>query len=846
MTVARARIAGRSPPRPIEKGAGKGGVNWTERWTARPRREPGYDELGPDGPWAALFATMGLDDSDHLCAVAMESERLIREIGISYTIYEDAGSGARPWSFDPLPLVLTAHEWAGLEAGIAQRARLLNAILGDLYGPMKLFHSGLLPPSLALANPGFLRPLHGARPAKGIWLHLLAVDLVRLPDGRWRALSDRTQAPSGMGYALANREVSSRLFGDALASAGVRPLSPFFEGLRDSLSALSPVEDPTIVVLTPGPFNETFFEHAYQARGLGCRLVRGDDLTVRDGHVYLDTIAGPEPVHVILRRLDDAFADPLTLRTDSALGVAGLVGAIRAGNVVVVNAIGGGAIETPALLPFLPKASQALLGEDLLLPAVETAWLSSSAVALPWPDAVLKPGSSAEGGSPRFLRKLDAGMRKTLAQDLARNPWGWVAQRRIDPSTLPVLNAGRVEARPIVLRCFAATDGQGGWTVMPGGLTRYAVDPSLPIVSMQRGGGSKDSWILDGAAPAKITLIDSARDTQVSTRRPIGALPSRVADNQYWLGRYVERTEHLTRVLRAFALRAVDSAVAPVTEPLMAAAFARIGLQPALPPVRRATGRTSAAHAHPLILTAMTSRQLAALPALIEQVIRIAGQLRDRLAPDAWRVLSRLASLAPLTEAASDSPESASPGAAIARLDGLLVDLAAWSGVVAENQTRGVAWRFLDAGRRVERLIQTAGLIDVAVAATADDSRQTSLSFLLEATDSALTYRWRARAGLHLGPILDAIVVDETNPRALAFQAAAILAHVPTLPGIESGQAGALIRRLAEEQHYTLRLADPEAWSDPAVLSQEIARVIDRAARLSEALSLRYFRHAVD
>jgi uncharacterized alpha-E superfamily protein len=417
-----------------------------------------------------------------------------------------------------------------------------------------------------------------------------------------------------------------------------------------------------------------------------------------------------------------------------------------------------------------------------------------------------------------------------------------VAQRRIDPSILPVLTAGRIEPRPIVLRCFAATDGRGGWTVMPGGLTRHAVDPSLPIVSMQRGGGSKDSWVLDGAAPAKIPSIDAARDAQVSSRRSMGALPSRVADNQYWLGRYVERTEHLTRLLRAFALRAVDGAVAPVTEPLMTAAFTRIGLLPSLPLARRATGRSSGALAHPLVLTAMTSRQPAALPALIEQVIRIAGQLRDRLAPDAWRVLSRLASLAPDV----DSADAASPGAAIARLDGLLVDLAAWSGIVAENQTRGVAWRFLDAGRRVERLIQTAGLIDVAVAASVNDNRQASLSFLLEATDSALTYRWRARAGLHLGPILDAIVVDETNPRALAFQATAILAHVPTLPGIEAGQAGALIRRLAEEQHYALRLADPEGWSDPAALSKEMARVIDRAARLSEALSLRYFRHAVD
>lgn len=825
MTAARAKTPGKSPSR--------GGGRWTERWADRPRRDPGFDELRPGGPWADLFAATGLDDSAHLAAVALESERLIREIGISYTIYEDAGAGSRPWSFDPLPLVLTAQEWRGVEAAVAQRARLLNAILGDLYGPMTLFHDGLLPPSLALANPGFLRPLHGAKPAKGIWLHLLAVDLVRLPDGRWRALSDRTQAPSGMGYALANREVSSRLFGDALAAAGVRPLNPFFERLRDSFSALSPVEDPTLVVLTPGPFNETFFEHAYQARGLGCRLVRGDDLTVRDGHVYLDTIAGPEPVHIILRRLDDAFADPLTLRTDSALGVAGLVGAIRAGNVVVVNAIGSGAIETPALLPFLPQAAQALLGEELLMPAVETSWLAPDGASLPWADAVLKPGSAAGVALPRFVRKLDAALKKSLGQDLARNPWGWVAQRRIDPSTLPALSGGKVEARPIVLRCFAATDGAGGWTVMPGGLTRYAVDPTLPIVSMQRGGGSKDSWILDAEAAARPPSIETTLDAQVSTRRPVGALPSRVADNQYWLGRYVERTEHLTRLLRAFALRAVDSAVAPATEPLMIAALNRIGLTPSVAPDRSQRGL-----AHPLILTAMTSRQPAALPALIEQVIRIAGQLRDRLAPDAWRVLSRLAALPSTLD-----PETAGPGAAIARLDGLLIDLAAWSGIVAENQTRGVAWRFLDAGRRIERLIQTAGLIDVAVN---NESRQASLSFLLEATDSALTYRWRARAGLHLGPILDAIVGDETNPRALAFQAASIAGHIPTLPGIEAGQAGALIRRLSEELHYGLRLADSEAWSAPLVLTQEITKVIDRAARLSEALSLRYFRHAVD
>ena len=347
-----------------------------------------YDELSADGVtprphWARIMKSFRAIGPAELGRRWERAERRIRENGITYNIYGDPLGASRPWKIDIVPFLIPAEEWRFLEAGIVQRAQLLSRILEDLYGAQELLANGQFPAELLFANPAFLRPLVGVRVPAHSYLHMLAVDLARSPDGQWWVLSDRTQAPSGSGYALENRTIVSDVLPDIFRKSNVQRLAPFFRAQRDALAALSQRNNPRIVLLTPGPHNETYFEHSYIARYLGFTLVAGADLTVRDRSVYLKTVDGLERVDVILRRVDDSFCDPLELRSDSLLGVPGLVDAIVAGNVIVANALGSGLIETSAIMPFLPGLSKHLFGEKLKLPSVAT-WWCGQPYALDW------------------------------------------------------------------------------------------------------------------------------------------------------------------------------------------------------------------------------------------------------------------------------------------------------------------------------------------------------------------------------------------------------------------------------------------------------------------------------
>jgi uncharacterized circularly permuted ATP-grasp superfamily protein len=360
-----------------------------------------------------------------------QARRLIRDNGVTYNVYGDPRGMDRPWELDPIPMVIGSDEWAGVARGLAQRAELLNRILSDLYGEQRLLHRGLIPPELVLESTGFLRPLHGAPLPGGVALHLSAADLARGPNGRFVVLADRTQAPSGAGYALENRIVVSRTLPEAFSDCRVQRLAAFFRSMRDTLIGLAPRsrENPRIVLLTAGPHNETYFEHAYLARYLGFALVEGEDITVRERRVYLKTLGGLERVDVVLRRLDDAFADPLSLRADSSLGVAGLVHAVRAGNVAVVNTLGSGVIETPALLAFLPALCRELLGEDLYLDNVPAWWCgdptSRRYVVEHLESLVIKPAlPGAKVFEPVFAGSLDQAALDDLRRRIERPPCG--------------------------------------------------------------------------------------------------------------------------------------------------------------------------------------------------------------------------------------------------------------------------------------------------------------------------------------------------------------------------------------------------------------------------------------
>src|ERR1700723_939930 len=520
-----------------------------------------YDELSADGVtprphWAHLMESLLSIGHAELERRWGRAERRIRENGITYNIYSDPLGANRPWRIDIVPLLISADEWRYIEAGIVQRAQLLSLVLQDFYGSQDLVKDGHFPAALLYANPAFLRPLVGVRVPAHSYLHMLAVDLARSPDGQWWVLADRTQAPSGSGYALENRTIVSDVLPTIFRSSNVLRLAPFFRAQREALASLAQRDTPRIVLLTPGPFNETYFEHSYMARYLGFTLVEGADLTVRDRCVYLKTVDGLEQVDVILRRGDDSFCDPLELRNDSLLGVPGLVDAIVAGNVKVANALGSGLIETAAIMPFLPGLSTQLLGEKLKLPSVATWWCGQK-YALDWvldhlDQVVVKPAFPSRGMEPVFGAELLNAEKGEFAEQLRARPHDYVAQEQIALSTAPVWDNGRLNSRSVVLRTYVLNTGTG-WIAIPGGLVRVA-EAEGPVVSMQRGGHSKDAWVLwDG--PVDTFSMLHPRSEPVELRRVSRGVPSSVADNVFWLGRYVERAENIARILRPMISR---------------------------------------------------------------------------------------------------------------------------------------------------------------------------------------------------------------------------------------------------------------------------------------------------
>jgi len=530
-----------------------------------------YDEMlaAPDAPrkhWDALFQQLAATSPEALRERTQWVRRQVRENGVTYNVYADPEGADRPWELDMLPLVLPADEWAGIEAAVRQRATLLNQVLLDVYGPQRLLAEGVLPPALVYGHAGYLRPCRGVRPPGGALLHMYAADLARAPDGRWWVVDDRTQAPSGAGYALENRLVISRLYADLFRDLRVQRLAGFFATLRDSLAAWAPVEGgtagsaPVMVLLTPGPFNETYFEHTYLARYLGIPLVEGSDLTVREDKLWLKTLSGLQRVHVILRRLDDDYCDPLELRSDSALGIPGLVQAARKGNVLVANGLGSSLLESGALLGFLPKLCERLLGEPLKMPSVATWWCGEPAalsdVVAKLDRVVIKGAYSQMRVEPMFGEDLDERGRARVTAMLKARPQMYVAQELVQLSQAPVCDRAQLRASAIGLRVYACAS-PNGYVVMPGGLTRAATGTDARVISMQRGGSAKDTWVLSSGPVSSFSLL--RRETRAEDLVRTGLnLSSRVVENLYWFGRDTERCDGIARLLRLALTRVIE------------------------------------------------------------------------------------------------------------------------------------------------------------------------------------------------------------------------------------------------------------------------------------------------
>jgi len=755
------------------------------------------------------------------------TERQIREQGITYNVYADAMGAHRPWEVDPIPLLLPADEWEAIAAGIVQRADLLNRVLGDIYGAQTLLKSGAVPPPVVFGHRGFLGPVQGIRPPGGMHLLQYAADLARSPDGRWWVVSDRTQAPSGSGYALENRLVVSRVFPQMFRELPVQHLASFFDALRSALQRWAPRGDgPTrIVLLTPGPYNETYFEHALLARYLGFALVEGSDLTVRDDRVWLKTIDGLQRVHAIVRRQDDDYCDPLELRSDSALGIAGLTECARRGNVLLANALGSGVLESGALLGYLPKLARELLGEPLLLPSVATWWLGEPAAfedAWQHPERlIIKPLERSASERPIVVEDLSEAERTTLRARIAARPQHYVAQEWVHVSKAPVLERSAAEAfaaRTVGLRVFAAAT-PSGWRVMPGGLARVAGDDDSRVIAMQRGGRSKDTWVLaDAPVNAAFSLLSQTvtADELVDSN---ATLASRAAENLFWFGRYGERCDMSVRLLRVALGHVLDDpgARAGGVQPAWVLAK-QLGLIETTKNVARGLRRAAT---HPE----------AALNQRLRQLSRVAFSLRDRMSTDHWRTLNRLIA-DPVFQREPSLPNT------LVWLDRAVTATMTLSGFVLDGMTRGIGWRFLSMGRRVERLATMCGALGVAI----DEGRDHELDWLLELADSSVTYRSRYLAAPEWLPVLDMVVRDEANPRSLAFQAKGMAEYIAK---IEISHGRFASETLAPACAALRGLKPAELDPESQALAQTIAQLQRAAYAVSDDISMKFFSHAV-
>jgi uncharacterized circularly permuted ATP-grasp superfamily protein/uncharacterized alpha-E superfamily protein len=789
--------------------------------------------------WQPLEAALSALGRAELQRRVEWSRRVIRENGMTYHVQKEADVGAepdRPWPLDIVPCVLSSEDWSAIEAAVIQRARLLNALLGDLYGPRKTVREGWLPPAFLFNHPGFLRPCDGIRPPDGVWLHNLAVDLIRGPDGAWRIIGERTETPMGLGYALENRLVLNETLGEAFRSTSVRRLASYFQDFKHSLAtAARRLENPRIGVLTDGPSSPTYFEHSFLSRYLGYTLVQGTDLAVREKKVYLRTLGGLLPVDMILRRMESAACDPLELTSESANGAAGLLDVVRAGKIAVANALGSGAAESHALAAFMPVLSRNLLGEDLRLEGPRT-WWCGQPESLEYAiehleELVVKPTYRTLADRPLFGRQLNIVRRERLIAKMRANPNSFAAQEYVPASTTPVRTSSGLAPRFLVIRAFASSFGDS-YRVMPGGLARVSSSTRSTDVSIVNHGLSKDLWVVGDFPETAVTLVPQTRKP-IDISRATFDLPSRVAENLYWLGRYAERVEATARIFRT-TLDLMSGESTPRPESALAGAQALLKQLGRIPD--EATGSK---FQKGLIDALLHSTRKGGFSWQIHQLRNVAWLLRDRLSDDAWRAISRLES--EYQEVRGDF------GTLDEMLDRVVMRLTSFAGSAMEAMTRGHGWRLLDIGRRLERALQITNLLRCGLVKPPADERA-RLELLLGAADSSITYRSRYLTSMQADLVIDLLLVDDANPRAVAFQLQRLREHVGMLP-----QDPTVVRRSPEARLITDALAAVELSQLDQIsvlvngerpeLDALLRRIEQDLERLSETLTQDYLTH---
>ncbi|MEJ8851953.1 circularly permuted type 2 ATP-grasp protein [Variovorax rhizosphaerae] len=803
--------------------------------------------------WSRFFDELGSAGFDDLPRRAVSLARQIRDNGVTYNVYADGDGPQRPWSLDLFPLMISPESWAQIEAGVQQRVRVLDRVLADVYGPQQLLAQGLLPAALVRGHPGYLRAMHGVKPPGDTWLHIAGFDLARGPDGNWWVVSQRTQAPSGLGYLLENRLAISRQFPQAFEALHVQRLAATYSAMMEGLQKICPAgAPPHIALLTPGPYNETYFEHAYLARYLGVTLVEGNDLTVRDQRLYLKTLQGLRPVHGLIKRLDDQYLDPLELKPDSTLGVPGLLQAIRAGNVLVANMPGSAFLESPALLGFLPALARHLIGERLQLPALPTWWCGERAAmeaVLPQlGDCAIKPtytGSASHDtfepvlGSRLSRRELDEWAGRIVRRGDAHTVQSYLPLSQM-PTWAQDFGPGHIAPRAVLLRVFAVSDGAQSWRVLPGGLARLA-GADAQIASMQRGGSSADVWVQTHGHVDRTSLLQP-QSTPASLARHRAPVTSRAAENMFWLGRYTERAENAVRLARLTLdlLGGEDQSSRQLLGWLH-----RLSLRNALVP-REVPGGTKSRRVFERALVAELGdvNRGGSVGFSLRCVRQAAAAVRERLSQDHWSQIVRAESefLRRTAEQAGEGGEgSYAIGAALRSLEGASNALAAMTGAQTDRMTRDDAWRLLSIGRHIERLafLSSALAAGFEIGAVHEVAGFEAMVALF---DSTITFHARYQQRRDVATMVDLLVLDGDNPRSLAWVTQTLRGRIARLAGSAPGKLTALSYELPDPATWTLEKlceAGPDAQYPALVHLFESCEAA--AYHVSDAIGTRYF-----
>lgn len=787
----------------------------------------GADELIDAGGrvrtvWAGLLTEFARLGPDGVRQRTQRAEQYLRDAGVFFRVYGEEGPSERAWPLSHVPVLLADSDWQSIQAGLTQRADLLEEIVADLYGEARLVREGHLPAALVARMPDWLRPMVGVAPRSGHYLHFIAFEIGRGPDGGWWVLGDRTQAPSGAGFAIENRVAMSRMLPESFAGGRIARIGGFFRDFRDALERLAAKglrvgEAPGEVgVLTPGLLNDAYFEHAYIARYLGFILLEGEDLVVRDGRVMVRTVAGLKPVSVLWRRLDASYADPLELDETSRLGTPGLVGALRQQEVTMVNALGSGVLETRAMLAFLPRICQALRGERLLLPNIATWWCGQATerehVKAHTDRMMIGPALSTRLPFDAETATVLGGQFRAGSQ-ASVNDWidaegaALVGQEAVRLSTTPALVDGRLVPRPMSLRVFA-TRTERGWAFMPGGYARIGRTEDPTAISLQQGGSVADVWVIRDRPARGATIAEARYETRA--RGDLTVLPSRAADNLYWLGRYVERAEGTMRLLRAHHARLSESADPDA---------------PLLTEIDLALWRSGVSTRTPIP---------EGLLDMLGAAVNSAAQVRDRFSEDGWIALTDLRLTAQEAAAEYADAESGDEDAIARILSLLLRQVTGFSGLVQDNMYRFTGWRFLSLGRALERATGTAAVL---AQFTADDVPEGGLDLAVEYADSAMTHRRRFTIATNRETVVDLLALDGRNPRSVLYQLNRIRTLAARLPGAEDhGHLSEFYKAVIRTQ-TGLELSDPETLDPDALWALRSAM-----SEISDLLSAAYLR----